>query len=66
MKTRTVTVDGNDGSSLDAELIVCENCNEEKFSIFTLAGHDGHYHLQCLGCGECYCDGECEVPASTH
>lgn len=46
-----------DGHSTKARLCTCP-CGNPEWLIYLI---DGHQHLQCLRCGETFCDGSCSA-----
>jgi hypothetical protein len=62
--TRDITIKGLDANGVladsSAKLIVCPECESEEFLAY-LTGDAGHLHLQRIGCGASYCDGQCAV-----
>lgn len=63
MNTRRVTVSDRDGHIVPADLIVCPECEGERFIVFVLLGQ--HLHFQCLDCECSFCDGTCSAVGTT-
>jgi hypothetical protein len=57
---REIEVEDRDGGRRTADLARCGHCGREEFRVFQLR-NQGHFHLQCGGCGTSYCPfGNCE------
>ncbi len=53
MKTREIeVVSRSDGDKVPATLLLCGECSGEEFLVYVI---DDHPHLQCVACGETYC-----------
>lgn len=60
MKTENILVKDKNGQSKPAIMAVCPDCNNNKFMILVI---DGHNHLQCSNCNTSFCqDGSCDKP----
>jgi hypothetical protein len=57
MRAIDVTVNGSDGRSVEAEMLLCESCNhsEETPTLWIIFLIRGHPHFQCSECGVSYC-----------
>ena len=63
MKYHDVTVTDKNGVAVKAQMVVCPNpaCGlsggDDRFHLYVV---DGHSHMQCITCGETFCDGMCD------
>ena len=59
MKTEHSNVTDLAGRVVPADVVVCERCSGMAFFCFMIRGQ--HQHIQCIACGESYCDGTCAL-----
>lgn len=45
-----------DGEKVPAKLCTCPNCQGEEWIVYLVRDHP---HLQCVACGETFCQGDC-------
>lgn len=58
MKTKIIEVRDQDGVPAEAELMICDKCDGDKWVMYFLWGT--HNHAQCAACGTVFCDGRCK------
>lgn len=47
-----------DGEIRLAHVLTCTNCDDTRWHLLRV-GDGEHEHMQCVGCGNMYCDGSC-------
>lgn len=61
MQKRAVEVTAADGEVVEAELVICSQCEGEVWTVFVVKGQN-HAHVQCMECGTSFCAGaQCVV-----
>jgi hypothetical protein len=66
MKTKAIDIVSRvSGEHVTAELMICSRCNGEHFQMYLVAGH---IHMQCVHCGESFCQAgdKCPLPGKVN
>lgn len=60
LRFEDITVDSFDTGPAPAKLAVCP-CGGRTWVAYVVQLRAAHLHLQCVDCGQSYCDGACET-----
>jgi len=52
-----IQVTDKDQKVIPAQMVTCEQCHQSSFRILVINGHN---HLECITCGDSYCQGGCD------